>query len=284
MPARLLVTGGSGFVGGRLITRAGPGDVAATYLRSIPLGEPATWYQLDIRDRAAVLGCVRATQPAVVIHTAYDKADLDAVIVRGTAHVAAAAQEVGARLVLISTDLVFDGRRGAYREEDAPAPITEYGRAKAMAERAVLAAGGVVVRTALVYRVHPPDPTNYALLHTPLRQGRTPLVFTDEYRCPILVDDLADALLELAAWHPSQWALLPAGGVLHIAGPDRLDRYTLAHHLAPHFGIDPARIQAATLSASPLVRPADCSLDTSRARTVLRTRLRSVHDILRSTG
>jgi dTDP-4-dehydrorhamnose reductase len=284
MAPRLLITGGSGFIGGCLIRRAASEHLAATYLRSQPPAGPATWYRLDVRDRAAVLGCIRAARPAVVIHTAYDKADPQAAIVRGTAHVVTAAQDAGARVLLISTDMVFDGRRGAYREEDAPSPITEYGRAKAIAERAALGAGGVVVRTSLVYRVHPPDPTNYALLHTPLRQGRTPLLFTDEYRCPILVDDLADALLELAAWRPSQWASLPAGGVLHIAGPDRLDRYTFACHLAPHFGIDPARLQAATLSTSHLVRPADCSLDTSRARTLLRTRLRSVHDILRTTG
>ena len=65
MPPRLLVTGGNGFIGGRLISRAEAEDLAATYLRSRrPVG-PATWYQLDIRDGAAVLDCMRAALPAV---------------------------------------------------------------------------------------------------------------------------------------------------------------------------------------------------------------------------
>jgi dTDP-4-dehydrorhamnose reductase len=262
--------------------RAEADDLAATYLRSRrPVG-PATWYQLDIRDGAAVLDCMRAARPDVVIHTAYDTRDLEAVIVRGTANIIASAKAVGARVLLISTDAVFDGRRGAYREEDIPTPITEYGQAQAAAEREMLAAHGVVVRTSLVYRVYPPDPANRALLHAPIAQGARPRLYTDEYRCPIHVDDLADGLLELAAWLPSRWAQLPAGGVLHVAGPERLDRDSFACRLAPHFGLDPAQFQAAIRSASPLQRPADCSLDTSLARTLLQTRLRSLDEVLQT--
>jgi dTDP-4-dehydrorhamnose reductase len=284
MPPRLLITGGSGFIGGRLISGAGSDDLSATYLRSKPPAESGTWYRLDIRDSAAVLDCLRAARPDVVIHTAYDKADVRAVVVRGTAHIVSAAQKIGARVLFLSTDIVFDGCRGSYREEDAPSPITEYGRAKAKAERTVLAAGGVVVRTSIVYRIHPPDPANRALLLTPLTHGATPLLFTDEYRSPIHIDDIADALLELAAWSPSQCASLPASGILHVAGPERLDRYTFACRLAPHFGINAARLQGATRLASKFVRPGDCSLDTGRARTLLRTRLRSLEDVLRATS
>src|SRR5579884_88847 len=281
MMARLLVTGGSGFVGRRLLERAGPGwERAATYLRAASPVDGVVWQRLDLRDGAAVDACLAAARPDVVIHTAYDKADAEAVIARGTAHLTAAAARVGARVLLISTDLVFDGRRGRYREEDPPTPLDAYGTAKVAAERVVQAAGGLVARTSLVYRVHPPDRGNEALLVAPLARGETPCLFVDEYRCPIHVDDLADALLELAAWPTAAWAALPGGGILHVARPERLDSYTFGTRLAPYLGIDPCRLRTGTLAASGLVRAADCSLDTSRARAALRTRLRPLAEVL----
>lgn len=279
--ARLLITGGSGFVGGRLLERAGPDwERAATYLRGSPRLPGVSWQQMDLRDATAVEACLAAVRPDLVIHTAYDKSDAQAVIADGTAHLVAAAARVGARVLLTSTDLVFDGRRGGYREEDPPCPLESYGTAKVAAERAVLAAGGMVARTSLVYRIRPPDPGNHALLIAPIARGETPCLFTDEYRTPIHVDDLADALLELATWPPAAWAALPGGGILHVAGPERLDRYTFGRRLAPFLGVDLARVRAGTLAARGLVRAADCSLDSSRARGLLRTRLRPLDEVL----
>jgi len=278
---RLLITGGSGFIGGRLLARAAPDwPIAATYWSQSCAAENVAWYPLDVRDAAATDACLRAARPEVVIHAAYRKDEPKAVIARGTEHVVAAAARVGARVLLISTDQVFDGGRGGYREEDEARPVAAYGRAKLVAERAVLAAGGLVVRTSLVYATRPPDPAHRALLVEPLARGETPTLFTDEYRSPTDVDDLADALLELAAMRPEAWAALPLGGVLHVAGPERLDRYTFSLRLAPHLGIPSERLSAGTLAASGLIRPADCSLDTGRARALLRTRLRPTSEVL----
>jgi dTDP-4-dehydrorhamnose reductase len=278
---RLLVTGGTGFVGGRLLERAGPTwEATGTYHLAAPPARPWAWQRLELRDAAVVDACLAAARPEVVIHAAYDKRAPEAVIAGGTSHVVAAARRVGARVLLVSTDLVFDGRQGYYREEDPPAPLEAYGAAKVAAEQTVLAAGGLVVRTALVYSLRPPDPANQGLLIAPLARGETPCLFTDEYRTPIHVDDLAEALLELAAWPPEAWAALPAGGILHVAGPERLDRYTFALRLAPHLGVDPARLRAGTLAASGLVRAADTSLDTSRAHALLRTPLRALDVVL----
>ena len=268
---RLLVTGGTGFVGGRVLARAGPTwEATGTYHVAPPPARPWAWQRLELRDAAGLDACLAAARPDVVIHAAYDKGAPEAVIAGGTTDLVAAATRVGARVLLVSTDLVFDGRQGNYREDAPPAPLAAYGAAKVVAERAVLAAGGLVVRTSLVYRVRPPDPANQGLLTAPLARGETPCLFTDEYRTPIHDDDLADALLELAAWPPEAWAALPAGGILHVAGPERLDRYTFALRLAPHLGVDPARLRAGTLAASGLVRAADSSLDASRARALLR--------------
>ena len=98
----------------------------------------------------------RAAEPDVIVHTAYrrDGPTAQAVTVDGTAHVANAAVAQGARLLHLSTDVVFDGRAGRpYREPDRLCPVSDYGRAKTAAEHLVrtIAPGALIVRTSLIY-------------------------------------------------------------------------------------------------------------------------------------
>ena len=270
-PALLLIVGASGYLGGRLAARAGPAwRLAGTYLTAAPpAGLDA--YPLDVRDAAAVSALLARLRPRAVLHVAYRRDD-PAVNVAGTRHVAAACARVGARLVFVSTDLVFDGRRGRYREVDPPSPIEPYGAAKATAEQEVLRRGGVVARTSLIYGFDPPDPTTRRLIAEPLRRGERPRLFVDEFRCPVYADDLADALLELTG--------NDYRGVLHVSGPQRLSRYDFGVRLAKVLAVDSSRLEPARQADSGLVRPADCSLDVSLARQVLRTRLRSVDEAI----
>lgn len=182
--------------------------------------------------------------------------------VDGAENVAFAAHEVGARLVHLSTDVVFDGLKGApYAEEDALCPVTEYGRAKAEAEGRVLAAcsDALVVRTSLIVGGRGAAPSKHE------RVALDPAVtfYEDEMRCPIQVGELAAALLELAE--------LDVSGVLNVAGADAVSRADLAELVAGH---------AVRRSAAPPGRPLDCSLDSSRARALLRTELRGVRTVL----
>jgi dTDP-4-dehydrorhamnose reductase len=278
---RILVTGGSGFIGGRLLARADPAwERTATYLHRPGPARGVAWRPLDLRDEQSVEASLRGQAGAVVIHTAYSKAEVEQVVAAGTGRLAAAAARVGARVLLISSDQVFDGTRGWYSEEAPPAPVNAYGAAKLAAERAVLDVGGCVIRTSLVFELWPPDPGNRELIVEPVARGERPQLFTDEWRCPIHVDDLVDALLEVACWPVARWERLPAGGVLHVAGPQRVDRYALGCRLAPRWGIDPARLAAASLAASGLRRPADCSLESGLARRLLRTHVRSLDEVL----
>ena len=139
---QMLVTGGSGYLGGWVARLARTRwDVTATYLTH-PVDEPgAAWRRLDVRDESAVMALVDAVRPAVIVHTAaanpgYGGADFEAVNTDGSGHVARAAAACGARLVHISTDVLFDGKQGNYAEDDPPVPITSYGRSKALAEAA----------------------------------------------------------------------------------------------------------------------------------------------------
>ncbi len=237
------ITGATGYLGSELVR----------------LRPEASTERVEVRDAAAVRKLLERVRPDVVIHTAYrqDEADVNT---EGSANVARAAAAIGARLVHLSTDVVFDGRKGSpYVEEDSLTPVTEYGRAKAEAEVLVALAHpeAVLVRTSLLYGGREPSKHELA--------ARDPAIsfFTNEIRNPIQVGDLASALLELAE--------LDLSGPLHVAGADAVSRSEFAELLLG----SPVRSAPA-----PDTRPLDCSLDSSRAQALLRTRLRGVREVL----
>jgi len=244
---RIHVTGATGFLGAELLRLA--------------LGASAE--RVEIRDRRAVLALFDRLRPDVVVHTAYrqDGDGARAIVVDGSENVARAAHVVGARLVHLSTDVVFDGRKGVpYVETDIPSPCTDYGRAKAEAEERVAAAHpqALIVRTSLIVGgpAHAPSKHEQAALDPAMT------FFEDEIRSPIQVGDLAAALLELTQ--------LEVSGPLHVAGADDVSRAGLAELVAGR----PVR-----RAPAPPGRPLDCSLDSSRARALLLTELRGVRTV-----
>lgn len=244
---RVHVTGATGFLGGEL-------------LRLVPR---ATGERVDVRDAAAVEDVLARLRPDVVIHTAYrqDGADAYAVTATGAGNVARACAAAGIRLVHLSTDVVFDGALGRpYVESDAPSPCSAYGRAKADAETLVQAAcpDALLVRTSLVVGGPGHEPSKHEL--TALDPHAT--FYEDELRSPVQVTDLAAALLELAA--------LRLAGPLHVAGADDVSRADLAELV---------RGAPVRRASAPPGRPLDCRLDSSRARSLLVTRLRGVRGL-----
>jgi len=132
----LHVIGATGYLGAELVR----------------LRPDASTERVEIRDAAAVLALLERLRPETVIHTAYRQEDAG-VNVEGSANVARAAAAVGARLVHLSTDVVFDGLKGApYVEQDPLSPVSDYGASKAEAERRVATEhpAALIVRTSLI--------------------------------------------------------------------------------------------------------------------------------------
>lgn len=250
---RVLVTGAGGQLGRELVEAFEGWDVVA-----------ADRSRLDVVDRDAVLGAITSLRPDVVVHaaawTAVDacEGDVDravAVNALGTRHVADGARRVGAHVVHVSTDYVFDGTKAApYDEWDLPNPRSVYGRTKLGGERE-LDPGSTIVRTSWVFGRHGSNIVKTVL-------GLTgELRFVDDQRgCPTSAADLAVAVRTLAA------ARLP--GVFHVTNQGPTTWFDFVRDVLRLAGDDAARVVAVTTAelgrAAP--RPANSVLDNRALR------------------
>lgn len=255
-PPRLLVTGANGLVGQAVVRAAArwPGaDVLATG-RGPALDHVRGGYaRLDVRDAAAVERTFQDFAPTAVVHCAgvaqveaceADRQSCWALNVDAVATLAAAAHRHGARLVLPSTDFVFDGLAGPYAETDRPAPLNAYGRSKLAAENALRTSPlteWAVARTTMVFGVPAgPDPRLDVVRWTvrELSAGRPIRVAADQLRTPTYDDDLADGLMRIVRFGRQ--------GVFHISGREQISVLELAHRVAEAFDLDGEAIEPAT--------------------------------------
>lgn len=267
---RLLVTGANGQLGAYLVRAAArrPIDVVAWSGRSpdVVCGIPARPVPLD--DAIAMAAAFRDARPQLVIHAAaistvvgafHDPDRATAVNRDATARLAEFARRAGARFIYVSTDLVFDGERGNYRESDDTNPLSVYGRTKRDGERAAVPSGGVVARLSLLFgRSLIARPTFFDQQIDALRIGRPIELFTDEWRTPLSFSDAADALLALAQ--------SDCEGTVHVGGGERLSRFEMGERLARLLELHATPLVARSRLdiAFPEPRPRDTSLNSSR--------------------
>ena len=264
---RLYVTGGTGLVGSNVIRLA---REQAVEIIASQYGPPPEWEvdyvldALDMGDHEAIQASMRKYKPDVVIHSAalldqlfmFDNRELSwRIMVEGTRALAYACREIGARLVFISSDWVFDGRGGVVDEDSPPCPVNFYGVMKMASERELCAMDGLdyaVGRLAGVYGLNYAAPSltrkdnglgfdfSVYAIHR-LTAGLPATVWTgpkvNEIANPTLASDAADMLMRLAR-HDS-------AGIFHCFGSESVHRVDLAYAIAKAFEVDPALINTA---------------------------------------
>lgn len=249
---RVLIIGASGFIG-RYVSRrlvASGHAVVSAYNSRPPVDDGASWRQVEITDPAAVDALFSLARPEVVVHLAA-MADVGTaernpqiatdVNATATETIARLCERYAARLVFMSTEYVFDGRSGPYRETDTPTPNTQYGRTKFAAERAVadLVSNWSILRTSIVYGWPAPGRRNFVpMLIERLRGGEPYRGPTNVYRSPVYVEHLVDGIERLVETEDT--------GVHHVAGSDWVAMYEFAVAVAAKFGLDTSLVMPGT--------------------------------------
>lgn len=268
---RILVTGRQGQLARSIAERANGHEV-------LFVERP----RLDLADPASIERTVAETAPELVInaaaYTAVDKAEDERDLAmringEGPGVLARAAARIGAPILHVSTDYVFDGSSDrAYREDDPVAPLGAYGASKLAGEQAVAASGAryAILRTAWVYS---PFGANFVKTMLRLAAGRDTInVVEDQRGCPTSAFDLADALLLIA----DRWKSDPAAGadaIYHCAGSGETSWADFAREvfrLSEAQGGPTAAVAGIPTSAypTPARRPANSRLECTKLQTV----------------
>ena len=277
---KILYTGSNGLLGQK-ISAATTGYSDHAFLatargenRTINLGT-ANYASMDITKAEEVMSVVRDFKPDVIIHgaamTHVDQCEQNKELayqlnVVGTQNMADAAEFIGAHLVHISTDFIFDGKEGPYDESGIPNPLSYYGETKLEAEKIVQALDHwSILRTVLVIGMAEDLSRSNIVLWAKgaLEKGQAINVVDDQFRTPTLAEDLAQGAL-LAATQKAQ-------GIYNISGPDFMSIYELVGHVAEHFGLSMdsvTRVDSTTLN-QPAKRPPKTGFDITKAKTEL---------------
>lgn len=267
----LLITGGSGFVGKNLTDFfSSRGRVIATYLTHPDVATHEA-YKLDITDAENVRSVMRAAKPDFVIHAAGNKDvrfcednphQAHRVNAIGTQNVAAACRELKARMIYLSTDLVFECTRGNYAEDEVPNTNLVYGKSKLGGERlAVQELGDVAIcRSAGIYG---PGSPLLKWLQTKIAASQTVEAFVDVFNSPTYAENLGEMLDVIIRRRLS--------GVFHTAGRERVNRLDFFRAYASTCDLDVGLITPSSLrdAGSQLLLRPDSSLSVQQTATKL---------------
>lgn len=248
VPTRAVVIGGSGQLGGwllRVLAERGHDATGTFATTAFPGLTP-----LDAANLSAAADWVRGQTPDLILYPAgftwvdgceRDPGKARAANVEQPLNLARVAAELGARFVYFSTDYVFDGQDGPYTESSEPRPLSVYGQAKLEAEQALAETLGdrlLVARTTWVYGPERQGKNFAYQLANALRAGRSFPCPSDQVSTPSYGPDVAHAIVRLIEQGRS--------GLVHVAGPDLMDRVAFAKSLAEAFGLNSELIEART--------------------------------------
>lgn len=294
---RVLITGANGLLGQELVgllSRYPEYDVLATARDAMARFEGGScgYVHLDISNPQAVKEIFQDFTPTAVINcaamTQVDDCEVERdgcwkVNAEAVEILARQCHQIGAHLVQVSTDFVFDGEDGPYREDARPNPLSFYGKSKQAGENAARGAGlemWSVARTVLVYGTgHHLSRSNFALwVIDKLSNGESINVVTDQWRTPTYAADLASGIERIVRYGKS--------GIFHLSGRELLSVHGFAEIIAEVFDLDASLIHPTDSSkfTQPAPRPARSGFIILKAETELGYKPRPIRQALRHLG
>ena len=292
----LLIVGATGLVGSKVASLASKHGFEPYPTQNARESGLPRAFHLDITDKDAIQTLVRKVQPKAIINTAAlhnvdycetHREEADTVNVDGVRNLSDAAGENGSRLIHLSTDYVFDGKHGHYRESDSPNPLHYYARTKVVAEKVVSQLPSYAIsRPSVIYGWNSLEATgtpsssgktiNFAMfVLDKFKKNEIVKAVTDQYSSPTFADNLAEALLRLSV-HPEN-------GIFHTAGRSCLSRYEFALKIAEIFGYSKSLVQPVltTEFKQQAERPKNSCLRVEKAERILGMRFLTAEEGIR---
>ena len=281
MKSKILITGSNGLLGQKLVnlfSATNDFEVIA-FSRGENRNETAknhTYYSIDLTNAKGVTQQIDDIRPHYIINSAamtnVDECELkkeqcDLINIEAVKTLIKAAKKYDSHFIHISTDFIFDGKKGPYREEDAPNPINYYGLSKLKSEKLIIDANikHTILRTILVYGLVDNMPKNNIVLwiKNAVENKQVLTIVDDQFRMPTYVDDLANAcLLSIQK---------KAYGVFHISSNELLSIYEIALQIVEAFNLDATYIKRIPTSQlnQPAKRPSVTGFDLEKSKTIL---------------
>jgi len=273
----ILVTGVEGLLGARIFELA-KDDVVGTYHN--PCDIAGNLLRMDITNRKSVFDTVKSYKPEFIIHCAaltdVDMCEIEKekawdINVNGTKNIADACKAINAKMVYISTDYIFDGKKGMYQEDDQPNPLSYYAKTKLAGEYEVRKLEAfIIARTSVIYGNGKNNFASWVMQS--LKDNLNINVVKDQFNSPTLNTNLAEALLEMCK--------KDLNGIYNCSGSERISRFNFAKKIADIFELDERLINSIKTEQlkQKAKRPIDSSLDISKIRKEIKIKMLDVKE------
>jgi dTDP-4-dehydrorhamnose reductase len=277
----ILITGSNGLLGQKIVRQLKKRKIefiaTSKGENRNPDCDDSHYVSMDICSEDEIANVFKTYHPTHIIHTAaitnVDACELNPVAcfetnIAATEKLFNQTKKIGAHFQLLSTDFIFDGEKGNYKEEDEPNPLSVYARSKVDAERFLLNDTYLnysIVRTIIVYGVaNNLTRTNIVCwAKDALSKGQEMRIIDDQFRAPTWADDLAWACIRICE--------LEKRGVFHISGPETMSIFEIVERVAKFFGLSTKTLVRTNSNAlnQPAKRPPKTGFDLSKSRNEL---------------
>lgn len=283
---KILVTGSAGLVGRQVVKDLVENsfDVYSCYNKTKP--EFGTPIHLDLTKKNEIVSTLQRIKPDVVIHlgamTDVELCETQkelAVIIntKATETLAQESVKYDTFFVYVSTDYVFDGKKGMKNEKDIPNPINFYGKSKLDGEIALnsLSSPHVIIRISTPFGFHPKKISFPLWVKKNLESKNEIPILVDQYTSPSYIPNISKMIIEVISKKIT--------GIIHLSGSTRISRYELAKLIAKNLGYDEEFLKSTKMDQMDwkAQRPQDSSLDVSKANKILENKPQKIEDSIK---